>query len=280
MKHFFCNFIFASILIFISTDAYSKTFYAINDGAWNDFENWTTDASGIVYTNVNNECPKAGATAVVPSGKSITINTYQITVASLTLKGDLIITGSTKKLLTVSGVMSGDGRLSCYALDNVSAANNAFLPVGTTRFIGNDVTISKATTFGNIEVELLAANKVLSVKANTTVNGNLIVNKGQLAISGAGRVFNIIGDVNVAQGATLKSDNNADATTCTMNVSGNFINNGKVLFAAGSQYDDANRLSNKVELYFNGSNDSRFEMNGSTDLYRVICQKGNKTSML
>lgn len=280
MKHFFCNFIFASILIFISTDAYSKTFYAINDGAWNDFENWTTDASGIVYTNVNNECPKAGDTAVVPSGKSITINNYQITVASLTLKGDLIITGSTKKLLTVSGVMSGDGRLSCYALDNVSAANNAFLPVGTTRFIGNDVTISEATTFGNIEVELLAADKVLSVKANTTVNGNLAVNKGQLAISGAGRVFNVIGDVNVAQGATLKSDNNANATTCTMNVSGNFINNGKVLFAAGSQYDDANKLSNKVELYFNGSNDSRFEMNGSTDLYRVICQKGNKTSML
>lgn len=247
----------------------AETFYAYNDGAWDDPENWTVSTAGTTYDNPGKLTPGAGDTAIIPLGKSMTLTT-EATVSDLTLNGQLKISGAGK--LTVNGTARGTGLLITEGLNSCWFGTNEFTYSGTVRYTGTgEITIDNGSIEYN-DVEIAGGTVRLTGGATINVRGNLTMTGGTVVLADA-TCLKVWGNLSLTNDAQLQG---SDVSVCSIEVCGNLTTGGnaRLTLASGTQYDDAN-ISSRVTLKFIGAGDQRMEMGSANAaaIYRLVCDK-------
>lgn len=177
---------------------------------------WTTTvASGVLTTNGTMVVSGTGIYTNNVNGGSIPTGTWN-SGSKLNIQG-----------VTNSGLTGGLGQLF-WDVEWNCASQNADINLSLTPFatIANDLTITSTNGF---ELRLFSG----STGGTTNINGNLIVNGGNLALSGGGASTSSTVTINVAGNVTLNGGNlstagsqNTSAANLTFNVTGNMLLNG------------------------------------------------------
>lgn len=253
------------------------TWYAINSGDWDNPNNWTLDPAAAVHYNPSNSFPQlATDNVVIKTGITITV---PLKDPALVLNCGTITVDGRLDLGTTTGhafaAIRGSGRILMKA-DNFPAGNATHFVTkgqgeGTVVFQGNSFAITNSRTFYNMEVQMNAGQS-LALGANVNLNGNLNVNTGALNIgnSTTPRTLVVNGNVTVDNGASF-GVGTANAIH-SLELFGNFTNNGTVQFSNSAQYAAAN--NGAVKVLFRGASNNSLVANGTTNFYRMIVNKG------
>ncbi|MCX7987791.1 MAG: hypothetical protein N2662_12710 [Bacteroidales bacterium] len=125
-----------------------------------------------------------------------------------------------------------------------------------------DVTVAASgTPTGTVRLNTTATRTV-------TINGNLNINSGVFEFRTPVQTLRVLGNVNVAAGATFQVLNNA-AVTHTLEIYGNLTVNGTFDMSVGTGY---------VNTYFEGTNNATISGSGTMDFYRLYVDKGTNTT--
>ncbi len=256
-----------------------RTWYALASGDWDTWDYWTLDPSGSLPNNPSHETPSSGDKVVIHTGKTITVSTNSKNLAEITVDGIL-------QLGTTSGhnytKINGSGRIKL-ASDNFPLGDATdFITKGqgegTVVWQGGSYNLSTPHTFYNMEVGLDAAGNTLTMLADYTLNGSLVIETGQFQINDNSSTTNLIltvnGDVTVdANGQILTGSANARHQ---FNMNGDFTNNGTVKFTNRAAADYANEATDGIvdANFLNGSANQTVSCNGITNFYRIEIDKG------
>lgn len=283
MNKIYKSFLIAAMFLLSFSGFSQTTFYAVNDGDWNSYDNWTTDKSAIIFVNEAKAYPQAGDIAVINGGRTITMK-GNVKVAGLVLMGDLITQG---KILTADKA-EGTGRIVLNKMTDVVIAKNDFFTNGT-------IAIKSTTDITQTSVGSLEIFGTARVTGDISIKNDLIVReKGTLTLGTEKALFvcTVGGNVLVENGGTLlaskipASVRNQYSTQgkkqfSSVIVYGNFVNRGTVKFASapgkpGRPYRYwMSQQDNLAEIEFVGDRNSEFLAYNTTDVLRYVC---NKTS--
>ncbi|MCQ2235494.1 MAG: T9SS type A sorting domain-containing protein [Bacteroidales bacterium] len=222
-----------------------NNYYAKNTGEWNDSENWTTDASSLVYTNVGNVV--LGMTAsdeeykvTGAAGKTMTLTMPEngdgnyIVINTMTVHGEVFINrpaNSTQKIviknLKGTGVFKvTDSGVLRLGVEDAQAGNffNMEQFEGTIVLESNsNKTISLGNSLGLINPEALQRPMPASK-----------ITKGSLALT---TDYVINGDLTIEKNCTLYIEKGI-----TVTVKGNVINHGTIQSVAAAQGGEDSKL--------------------------------------
>ncbi|WP_282037120.1 hypothetical protein [Saccharicrinis aurantiacus] len=286
--------ILISIFLLVSVNTFAETWYTLASGDWDDPTIWTLDPAGAVSVNPGNTYPQLTSdNIVILSGKTITMpdGNDEYNAAN---------NGGTARNISVTcGVLTVDGRLDFRSTEQstfttirgggkILLGKNNF-PIGDrVHFITkgqgegtvvyyNDYPWPSDEEFFNVEVDFidLTGDRRLTINKELTVNGNLTVKSGKVVIGGNNGLakVKIYGDLVVEAGGQLVTANDPGASGYhTLELYGDFINNGTVNFTDGAQYSEP--ANSAVKLNFLGSTDNQLICNGTTNLYRIFVNKG------
>ncbi|TAJ13131.1 T9SS C-terminal target domain-containing protein [Marinilabiliaceae bacterium JC017] len=286
------------------------TWYAYKDGNWKDPAVWTTDPSGNQLINPLNSYPKSlDENIVIKTGRRVNMNWNSLTCGALTVEGGLDLGKTSGHTFTT---ISGSGRI-IMAADNFPAGDATHFisknqGEGTVVYRGGSYSISNPRTFCNVEVNLSKKANTLTLLKDFTVCGNLTIQKGNFKINddSSEDILHIDVDGNVSVEANgkistgrgntkgkykitrfaiewkLPGSGNYHKIYHQFAIGGDFINRGSVRFTNESDpmYD---QFSSKggVTVRFDGEQDSKVSLYGTTDFYNLIVEKGtDKTHIL
>ncbi|MBN2776497.1 MAG: hypothetical protein JXR36_02575, partial [Bacteroidales bacterium] len=291
-----------------------RTWYSLISGDWDDWQTWTLDPSGALPNNPDMLTPTTSPTSsadkvVVLSGKTVTVASDNKLNTSLTVDGRLDINSTTGHSF---GVIRGFGRILLQG-DNFPAGDATHFVSegqgeGTVVYQGNSYDLATAREFFNVEIILNDATQKLTLTNNYQINGNLTIEIGNLQINDAtdDRIINLTvnkdvsvlsdGSISVGTGNTFATANYQIGTGVMpeddgleyhsifhqITVGGDFLNNGTVILSnlTAPTYD-AFATNGAVTLIFTGTSNNKATLNGQTDLYNLIIDKGvNKNYIL
>lgn len=288
------------------TDIEGRTWYSYRSGDWDNWLTWTLEESGGDIINPNQLTPSTSPTAsidkvVVISPYSVTVSTNVKSNAILDVKSGTIYFGST------SGhhfnTITGQGRI-CLTEDNFpvgNASNFSQAGGGTVEFNGTGILLETPRTFNNVEINLTESSNAVTLLANYTLNGDLKVERGILQINDNSNTSKLTldiaedvtitanGKITVGEGNTVGANSSINPAVGLfhnqyhqMRIGGNLLNDGSIRLTNQTAPEYANfTLTGAVTLTFNGNIDREATLNGTTDLYDLIIDKGiDKTHKL
>jgi hypothetical protein len=254
----------------------TQTWYTLVGGNWTDSDIWTLDPSGALPNNPLSEIPDANDNVVILSGRTVTITENGKLTQQLTVIGRLDLAGTSGHDFTV---IKGEGRI-LLSSDNFPAGDATHfisegLGEGTVIFYGTDYDLITDHTFYNIEVDLNNTTNILSLVADYTISGNLIIKKGTFQINNTSATSR-----NLLVKGTATINTGTSFTVGTGNAihyvefQGDVTNNGTIDFANNTQYDCATANTGVVKVTFTGATNNTLTCNGTTDFYRMFVDKG------
>jgi hypothetical protein len=272
-------------VIAIGSVAGQKTWYALNNVnrmegeteiiGWANYDNWTEDPAAQVYSNPSLSIPADGDNIVIKPGKEITLPAgFVINAGKVTVDGTLYIDGATDA--HVLSALRGSGRVyirgSKLPTGDLSHFTSAGPGAGTVVLRGDGpIAISEALAVYNLEIDMSASDKMVTLSNDVTVSGNLNVKRGQLMMGGTtARTLDVKRNVFVQISGHIGVI--ADAAYHNMIVWGDFKNYGSVKLSNALQYSPA--TNGAMRLTFKGATNNDFVINGSTELYRLFVEKG------
>ena len=293
--------LFIVLFTSVGASAQTTTWYTLASGDWNDPDIWTQDPAGAVPVNPSSEYPDdVNDNIVILNGKTVTIpdgvapydaplnDLDNLNCGDLKIEGQLDMRTSQGHAFTK---LSGSGRL-LMAADNYPTIpdDSDFVDAGedegTCVYYGDsNFNIQSATTFYNLEIDMDAANRV-TLREDYILNGNLLVKSGTARMgenSATKYTMTVNGDITVNSGATLTVRTSSSAGTTASDYHniicyGDVVNNGTIKLTTQAVPNYGTRLSGSVGaaiLTLQGSSNVNFTCNGTTDLYRLVINKGN-----
>jgi len=275
------------------------TWYTLASGDWDNPDIWTLDPAGAVP--VGSAVPSVGDNVIILTGKTVVVPDGNAPYDSPSVRDVTLDLGKVKVIgqldLRKSGgheftELSGSGRL-LMAEDNYPLVGDASKFVdagedeGTCVYYGDsNFDIRSASTFYNLEIDMDAGNRVI-LREDYLLNGNLLVKSGQVRIGRNNTVrytINIKGDITINNGAQLRVVNgrsfgDTEDDYHQIICYGDFTNNGTVRLTNQSAPDYDTRLTGDgvaaAVLTMSGTSDASFTCNGTTNLYRLIVDKGS-----
>jgi fibronectin-binding autotransporter adhesin len=288
-----------------TANAYPMTWYSYQTGFWKTWENWTQDPSGTTLVNPLNLPPQPGDQVVILNGFTITADTSNIVLGSTTVQGGAVLDMANTTNNTL-GTVSGAGLLRVGSINLPAGTYTNFVTAGT------GGTVEYYNTGGNLPTTQLTYNKLwLTNSTNSnitfvtgsdlTVNSdfNITQNSGSGTVTwqinngtNVRRTLVLSGNVTVSAGGRIRTS--AGVTTGTaghaMTITGNLVNNGSIKFfdENDTQLSDAAYAAgtgtntvytrglkpNTVIVTVTGLTNNSFTLNGQTDFYRLIVNKG------
>jgi len=281
-----------------------RTWYALISGNWDNWQVWTLDPAGMLPVNSGHEIPQIQDKVVIHSGKTVTVQAVSgaITVAGITLEGKLDLQNTLGHSFTT---IRGSGKIMMSA-DNFPAGNASHFYTagqgeGTVLYYGTGYSLSANREFFNVEVELTNSADILTLATDYQINGNFTVKKGKFQINDATndviRKLTVNGDVLVESAAQITVGTGNPILTKAYDIGtgnmpddfavdyhdiyhefkifGNFTNNGTIRLTnqAVPDYNDFT-TTGAVSVYLMGSEDKSMILNGITDFYNLIINKG------
>lgn len=269
----------------------AQTWYAYSaNGNWSDYNSWTLDGSSNPnFDNDEKDIPGVGDIVFIPSGKKIYLptDTTSMLVEQIEVNGELDLSSSSGNDF---GIILGNGTISMKGhsgVDNFpSGTSTLFADAtngGTVKIYGtSDISLSSARTFNNLLINITGTTA--SLLADYTLNGNLTIESGTLNINNSSATtkltLTVNGDIEVDENTTfgvgsgnigMSSYSGAHEVYCY----GNFINNGTVKFTNQPQPVYTSFPTHAVSLIMSGASNSTLSCNGTTDLYRLVVDKGS-----
>jgi hypothetical protein len=255
--------------------------YSYQSGDWGTLNSWTRDPSGT--TLVGQKLPVLYDEATILNGRTITRSTNTAVVSKLT-----IINGGFLDIGTTTGhdfgTVVGQGR---FQLASVTVPGGDFTEFvsptgGTIEFYNSGGTLPAAGTFNNVILRNRTGSNITYTQASDLVmNGSLILDRtstGTLTLqhgnSTTARSLSIGNGVTLGAG-TSWTVFNGNQQGHTVSIVGNFINNGTVRFTnqASPNYTTAT-TTGAIVLTMTGNSNSDMTLTGTTDIYRLILDKG------
>lgn len=282
-----------------TANAYPMTWYSYQTGFWKNWENWTQDPSGTTLVNPLNLPPQPGDQVVILNGFTITADTSNLVLGSTTIQGGAVLDMTTMTNNTL-GTVSGAGLL------RIGSVN---LPAGTyTNFVaaGTGGTVEYYNTGGALSTTQTVYNKLwLTNSTNaaiTFISGSDLTVNSDFNITQTGgsgtvtwqinngaatrRTIVLSGNLTVSANARIRTSAGVPTAAHRMSITGNIVNNGSIklfddtdaqltdaAYTGGTIYNLALK-NNAVELTVTGLSDNSFTLNGQTDFYRLIVNKG------
>ena len=282
-----------------------ETYYSYQTGDWNTPNTWTFDPSGTLQ--IGTTVPGINDKVIILEGRTVSLSS-DITTEGLDITIDAggFLNQTTKKFTKTLTALRGQGTLQLATTDFPSVTTNTFINAGggTTEYNNaydfdlpstpatyNNLTIN-APGFTGTQLNNLVLNGNLNVKQGTyRINDNLSATKLSLTINGNVAVEED-GAITVGNGVTNPDIASVTAGGAapfinyytyfhTVIIKGDFTNNGTVRFtnlqfpvydAFPSTVPDA--TTGAVSVYFQGAADNVMTLNGTTDFYNLIVDKG------
>jgi hypothetical protein len=296
--------------------SFGTTYYSYQSGDWSVTSTWTTDASGTLWENAS--IPGNSDNVIILNGRTVSVSSNSKTVNSLQIN-----LGGYLDLTTTSGhnfgTVTGQGQLKLASSNFPAGTFTSFVAAGggTVEYYNLNNTAISITqlTYNNLIVSNYTSNINTVYLNNATnpitynVNGNFSLNNnssGSLTFyfgnpTASDNLINmsVYGNFTVNAGCNIRVNNFASSHTIpnpssytlsaypvhTLNLFGNFTNNGSVRFTglpspvinnyytlAGTAYSGVNY--GDVQVFFQGAANNTVTCNGTTDFFRFIEAKG------
>ena len=296
------------VILFYSPAGFATKYYSYQSGNWNDALVWTTDSTGTTYVNAGGTIPVANDNVCILTGRTviasqniagagyiITINVGAILdlvsrsfgTGTITLNGKgrirtSLISSSVAKLPSISGgtfLGIGGGTVeyypnagSCYIDDNIATYGSLIINMNTAAqimVVRRNVTVYRSAT---ITRGICQINDASTTKRTITVGGNLTVDaNGKITVSTGNTNTNNYSIASVY----LPPNGQFHAVYHQLNINGDFTNNGTVRFTNLTAPNYGEFASNgAVTVRFTGESNNTITLNGITDFYNMIVDKG------
>lgn len=288
-----------------------KTWYSYKSGNWSDPTSWTLDGSVVpLYTNPSGQVPAVNDRVVITAGRTVTLDIDHVNIQQIEIIGNLDVASTANHDFTtitgagrikISGHNPGTGVVDNFpagdATDFIDATSG-----GTVEINGTGVTLDQSRTFRNVIVNMTSATDAAVLTGNYTINGSLTIENGILqmndntgttvltldvkndvTIESNGRITvgsgNTTGTYNIA--ASGEGDSNLPpvgsyhAIYHQFYIGGNFNNQGIARFTnqTNPDYNDF-YTGGAANVFFTGARDNIATLNGQTDFYNLIIDKG------
>ena len=280
-----------------------RTWYSYRNGDWDAWETWSLEQGGTDFVNDDRHTPTTSPTAmldrvVINAGHRVQVSTHGKQNMHLEVENGILDLGTTQHHFfpTISGTSQGTIRL---AADHFPGGNaEAFHAVtgGTVEYNGTGYELATERHFNNVRINLMGAASRITLKANYFLKGNLVVERGNLQINDNSSTQILTLDVNknlevmhqgsisVGQGNTVGSFSIPSSMPSVgqyhsifhqILVGGDLINQGSVrLTNQSAPHYGQFTQTGAATLIFKGFNHARAELEGTTDLYNLIVDKG------
>ena len=299
-------FLFLSFL-FLIPDADAGTYYSYQSGNWHGTNVWTTDSTGTTLIgsatpgNNDNVYILTGRTIIASqnissSNNIITINLGAVldladkTISAITLNGKGLfrvsrVAGGIAVMPTINGgtfLGTGGGTVEYYA-----SSGNCYLDDNRPNYynlvINLDTVIRVITVRRNITVygSVTVTRGTFQINDATTTKRSITIN-GSLAVSNKGKITTGTGNTNT-NGYSIGSNNlpplgQFHSIFHELFIGGNFTNNGIVRFTnlPAPNYGEfpVAPYAGAVTVWFTGETNNTMTLNGVTDFYNLIINKG------
>ncbi len=273
----------------------STTWYSYMDGDWVEPHSWTKTQG--YFDNPDEEIPDINDNVIITDNKRVTVNTDNITVASLEVFSGRLILGATSghnfNVITGKGMI----KLSAENFPDGDATDFKGSNGGTVKYYGDSFTISQPRTFNNMVVEM-NNNHTLTLLTDYILNGNLTVDKGNfrinddteadilnltingnLTVNNNGKLSVGEGDTREGyqiQGGSLPALGEYHSIFHQVILYGDFSNQGVVSFTNQNAPDFREFAQNGGAVFtFAGTQNQNVELKGTTDFYNIIIDKGS-----
>ncbi|MCW3805975.1 T9SS type A sorting domain-containing protein [Plebeiibacterium marinum] len=278
MRNIYFFLLFVFLLVMGTTVQAQTTWYLKNNGDWNVATNWTQDPAAAVIIPTGGGVPAAWDNIVIPSARKVTVpDALNLECSNVTIYGEIDLatsTGHTFNTLMGNGVLSlASGNFPAIGDDSDFVTEGE--GEGTVKLYGNTYSLTTDKTFYNLEVNLTAGQTV-TLGADYTINGNLTIKSGKLDVgnSTTSRSVDVLGNVSV-EGTNAYFEVGDYNAFHNLTCYGDFFNSGTVKFTNQSQPDYGSPTSTgALLLTMAGSSDNSLTCNNTTDLYRLIINKG------
>ncbi|MBQ3617712.1 MAG: hypothetical protein II939_06070, partial [Bacteroidales bacterium] len=253
-----------------------KKLYSHRSGSWTDYNSWTTDPSGINFTNPDEAIPDANTEVYIIAGASIKVPDeyngldYKIICKSIMLNGELVLNHLTGHHVT--DVLEGDGRIVLHIENYPEVGDNKFVEDGgTTVFQDATVIVSSGHKYSNLEIN----NSKVTFAGNITCDGSLSV------VSGGTLIFNnsvkstvtIKDDFQVNSGCSVYVSD--ESKPFDLKIGGDLRNDGTIRFTNRTQCLDRTDDQDYVNVHFNSTTRNQtVSCNSQIDFYAIYMEKG------
>lgn len=276
----------------------SRTWYALQNGNWNNPSTWTLDAGVFpVPNNPLNETPGANDDVILRVGKTVTVqsSTNNLQLNSIVVDGSLILgTSSGHDFTTIEGAgkifINGNAGSSNFP-DGVTTTANGFGDAGnggTLVINGTGFTFDQNKTFNDVRIELTNGSSVINLGSDLVVNGDLSVRTGTFRFgdgSTTSRTLQVFGNTEVesnggSQDGRIRT--NAGNARHEFDLYGNFLNEGTAYFTRRTSADYVNEdTDGRVDFNLrNGEADQLINLQGVTRFYRIEVNKGTDATYI
>lgn len=272
-------------LAMLSATVNAATFYAINEGDWNDPQNWTINADGATFTNPDLLVPGTGDNVVIGEGKIMSLNTTVTELGDVTIIGTLdLAEGITFGIANgnkLDGTAIGKIKMHgwCIAItraDNLFSAKGEYvfkggnegLPFGT-----NAADDRKYIVYNNITVE---SGATLTLGDRTTINGKLTV-RGTVVMNNTGDIPQDINNIEIAAGGVLRAGDVCNADNRKFSLRGNLTCNGELNLCSNTETKPAaNAGLRQLAIHCVGKQNQTISFGGNADqctIYQIVLSK-------
>ncbi|HNY03666.1 MAG TPA: hypothetical protein PKG48_13800, partial [Bacteroidales bacterium] len=289
------------LIFFLSShEGLATKYYSYQSGYWNGSNVWTTDSTGT--TLVGSATPVSNDIVCILTGRTITASANITTTGhTLTIEAGAYFDLQTYTFTSV--ILNGQGKIRTARTTLPTISSGTFLGLngGTVEFYAASGSFSidpNVATYCHLLINLGSVTQVVTVARSLTLYGSLTIQKGTFQIGDATTNRR---SITVGQNVTVGS--NGKITTGTGNpnsnptysinseylppigtyhnifhqliISGDFTNNGTVRFTnltAPNYGEFAN--NGAVTVRFTGESDRTVTLNGITDFYNLVVDKG------
>ena len=294
------------VLFIYPSQVFATKYYTYQSGNWNDANIWTTDSTGT--TLVNSATPASNDIVCILTGRTISVSANITTTNhNITINIGAVLNLADKTITPVN--LNGKGRIrtnrvgsGVALLPKITGGNFLTLNGGTVEYFtisGNFYIDDSIASYCNLIINLGSVGQVMTIRRNLSIYGALIVQTGTLQINDAttvkrtitvrgnltvemnGKITTGVGNTNISPTYSIAPVNLPPvglfhAIYHQLNIGGDFTNNGTVRFTNLTVPNYGEFANNgAVTVRFTGEANNTITLNGLTDFYNLIIDKGS-----
>jgi hypothetical protein len=257
--------------------------YSFNDGNWNDYNTWSTNADTPI--NDLEETPGANDRVIIRHTVSVTDN--NTTADILEVNYGILDFGTTtgNSFTTITGQSGGTIRLAAGNFPSGEATGFANAATGgTVEYYGTNYNLSSPRNFRNVRINLDAAGNQITLLADYHLSGSLEIQRGELHFGNNSSTASL--NITVLQHLEVKTDGKIRTGTADarhqLNLYGDFNNQGDVQFTNRTSATYNSEATNGItDVNFLSTVRSQYSLlEGPSRFYRISINKATATHEL
>jgi hypothetical protein len=285
-----------------------RTWYSYKNGDWDDWQTWSLEQGGTDFINPGENTPTDSPTAdidrvVINAGHRVTITSHDKQNIRLDVENGIADFGITTGHFfpVISGKSQGTIRLMADNFPGGNATEFHAVTGGTVEYYGHGYTLGTSRDFNNMRIALQDNSSQITLLADYHLKGNMEVERGIFRINdNAGTdVLNltILGDLEVKRNGQIGVGEGNSAGTRSIpwdsapnnmppigqyhrifhqvTLGGNLTNDGTIRFTNQTvPHYSQFTYTGAATFTFTGTTNARAELNGTSDFYNLIIDKG------